>query len=123
MKKRPWNDLNSEQKNLFWDKASAINLSKLQQCDANDIANITSILIDTITDIARAIYKGVPGEQLEIRTGIKAFDGKRDREVWKVIYRDDGTYAVFFKGTKAGKEPGHLDSTDRRLIIYKDKQP
>ncbi|KKN79250.1 hypothetical protein LCGC14_0342680 [marine sediment metagenome] len=63
MKKTPWDDLSDEQKNLFWDKASAINLSKLQECDTNDIANITSVFINTITDIARVIYEGIDNEQ------------------------------------------------------------
>ncbi len=45
----------------------------------------------------------------------RAWDGKRMREVFKIIWGN--TPSVYFTGTEAGKEPGHLEMTDERLRL------
>ena len=107
MNKTPWDDLDNIIKHELFYKAAVV----------DDCKN-RSLRIDRI---ARAIYEGIDEELPKIRHGIMASDGNRDREIWKVIYRNDGTYTVFFKDTKSN-EPGMLDSTDERLTIYTDKQ-
>lgn len=60
----------------------------------------------------------------EIR--FRAWDGKRIRDVFKIIFGEAGGYDVFFRDTVSGQEPGHLNDSDGRLFLmqltnYSDK--
>ena len=46
----------------------------------------------------------------------KAWDGKRIREIFKIMYTDDGMN-IFFTDTHPPDEPGHLNYLDNRLSL------